>query len=500
MASSIQQGARHPQPRARSGPRALHLFARRTPVRIQNACSRRCPRRAWMRSGPGLATLDARAEDACHPPAALVHRAARRGHLRAIAGGAGARAHLHRRAAGRARARCAHRRARSVGAPAAVGRSARGTARHHLYRPARRLGGQLGPARLAPGAARLLARPARAYINGGGAEAGSRGERDRAGVLAPAAGRRSGGERLRVDRLPRAAVGLPEAVALDRLRPGRRHRAPGGDRAVGLVLVPPQRQRAARDPGRAGKRSDGRGRAARRRRADRHRRRHPPHGGRSARLARRDRAVAARAGAEGSLGRARPGRRRRGPRGAQPARLDQATPRSGRRQQHAAGRRDGGGGGRLAGDRAAGSAGRRPAAGRRPKNGTAPRGRARRVVASARGGARAVGRGARDRGAHRRRRDRRRRRRVGGARVRQRAAQRGRGLTARRVEDRGRGVEPARESELFEPFFTTKPEGTGLGLAISRAIARAHGGELTYARAGAVTRFSLSLPSRGAAA
>ncbi len=69
-----------------------------------------------------------------------------------------------------------------------------------------------------------------------------------------------------------------------------------------------------------------------------------------------------------------------------------------------------------------------------------------------------------------------------------------------RVEDRGRGVEPARESELFEPFFTTKPEGTGLGLAISRAIARAHGGELTYARAGAVTRFSLSLPSRGAAA
>jgi signal transduction histidine kinase len=63
-----------------------------------------------------------------------------------------------------------------------------------------------------------------------------------------------------------------------------------------------------------------------------------------------------------------------------------------------------------------------------------------------------------------------------------------------RVEDHGPGVEPTRQIELFEPFFTTKAEGSGLGLAISRAIARAHGGDLTYARAGAVTRFSLSLP------
>ena len=62
------------------------------------------------------------------------------------------------------------------------------------------------------------------------------------------------------------------------------------------------------------------------------------------------------------------------------------------------------------------------------------------------------------------------------------------------IEDHGDGVEPARTAELFEPFFTTKAEGTGLGLAISRAIARAHGGDVTYARAGAVTRFSLSLP------
>ncbi len=62
------------------------------------------------------------------------------------------------------------------------------------------------------------------------------------------------------------------------------------------------------------------------------------------------------------------------------------------------------------------------------------------------------------------------------------------------VEDHGAGVEPARAAELFEPFFTTKAEGTGLGLAISRAIARAHGGDVTYARAGEITRFSLSLP------
>jgi signal transduction histidine kinase len=61
------------------------------------------------------------------------------------------------------------------------------------------------------------------------------------------------------------------------------------------------------------------------------------------------------------------------------------------------------------------------------------------------------------------------------------------------VEDRGAGVKPDRVSELFEPFFTTKPDGTGLGLAISRAIARGHGGDLVYAREGAMTRFVLSI-------
>jgi signal transduction histidine kinase len=71
-----------------------------------------------------------------------------------------------------------------------------------------------------------------------------------------------------------------------------------------------------------------------------------------------------------------------------------------------------------------------------------------------------------------------------------------------RVEDCGAGV--PRSDELFEPFFTTKADGTGLGLAISRAIARAHGGDVTYTRVSAAeggnaeapknrTRFELSL-------
>ena len=61
------------------------------------------------------------------------------------------------------------------------------------------------------------------------------------------------------------------------------------------------------------------------------------------------------------------------------------------------------------------------------------------------------------------------------------------------VEDFGAGVPDGRAGEIFEPFFTTKPDGTGLGLAISRAIARAHGGDLTYAREAGTTRLVLRL-------
>lgn len=68
------------------------------------------------------------------------------------------------------------------------------------------------------------------------------------------------------------------------------------------------------------------------------------------------------------------------------------------------------------------------------------------------------------------------------------------GLCRLCVRDCGPGV--ANSAELFEPFFTTKPAGTGLGLAISRAIARAHGGEVSYRRSeseAAGTCFELSL-------
>jgi signal transduction histidine kinase len=72
------------------------------------------------------------------------------------------------------------------------------------------------------------------------------------------------------------------------------------------------------------------------------------------------------------------------------------------------------------------------------------------------------------------------------------------GVAALSVEDRGPGVPEERVHELFEPFFTTKPDGTGLGLAVSRAIAVASGGQVSYRRDGGVTRFELSLSTRGA--
>jgi signal transduction histidine kinase len=70
------------------------------------------------------------------------------------------------------------------------------------------------------------------------------------------------------------------------------------------------------------------------------------------------------------------------------------------------------------------------------------------------------------------------------------------GPTARvDVEDDGPGIGEAAAARLFEPFFTTKDRGTGLGLAVSRAIARAHGGDVTgEARLPRGARFTLRLP------
>jgi signal transduction histidine kinase len=65
------------------------------------------------------------------------------------------------------------------------------------------------------------------------------------------------------------------------------------------------------------------------------------------------------------------------------------------------------------------------------------------------------------------------------------------------VVDHGAGVPSSRAAELFEPFFTTKPSGTGLGLALARAVAAAHGGSLTYAREGDITRFTFTVSAAG---
>lgn len=66
-----------------------------------------------------------------------------------------------------------------------------------------------------------------------------------------------------------------------------------------------------------------------------------------------------------------------------------------------------------------------------------------------------------------------------------------------RFMDRGPGIKPEHRARIFEPFFTTRQNGTGLGLAVARAIAQAHGGDLTLeitAQPGAC--FVLSLPRR----
>ena len=63
------------------------------------------------------------------------------------------------------------------------------------------------------------------------------------------------------------------------------------------------------------------------------------------------------------------------------------------------------------------------------------------------------------------------------------------------VTDTGLGVPAAIRDRMFEPFFTTKATGSGLGLPISRAIARAHGGDVTVASTSdRGTTFRLTLP------
>ena len=65
-----------------------------------------------------------------------------------------------------------------------------------------------------------------------------------------------------------------------------------------------------------------------------------------------------------------------------------------------------------------------------------------------------------------------------------------------RVSDSGAGIAPGDLSRVFERFYSTAADlsrGTGLGLPIARAIARAHGGDLTASSPGGAV-FKLVLP------
>ena len=64
------------------------------------------------------------------------------------------------------------------------------------------------------------------------------------------------------------------------------------------------------------------------------------------------------------------------------------------------------------------------------------------------------------------------------------------------VEDRGKGIDPARMQHIFDPFYTTKRNGMGLGLYITREIVRSHGGRISVKRnPDRGTRFRITLPS-----
>jgi heavy metal sensor kinase len=67
------------------------------------------------------------------------------------------------------------------------------------------------------------------------------------------------------------------------------------------------------------------------------------------------------------------------------------------------------------------------------------------------------------------------------------------------VEDNGAGIAPEDHSRVFERFFrgdqSRSQEGAGLGLSLARAIARAHGGEITLSsQPDRGSRFSVRLP------
>ncbi len=66
------------------------------------------------------------------------------------------------------------------------------------------------------------------------------------------------------------------------------------------------------------------------------------------------------------------------------------------------------------------------------------------------------------------------------------------------VTDDGPGVPDDIRAQLFEPFFTTRPQGTGLGLSVVRAVAAAHGGDVSVTTSELGTCFTIRLPTDNA--
>lgn len=61
------------------------------------------------------------------------------------------------------------------------------------------------------------------------------------------------------------------------------------------------------------------------------------------------------------------------------------------------------------------------------------------------------------------------------------------------VADSGSGPPASVRAAIFEPFVTSKPEGVGLGLTLAKAVAAAHGGEVSWSRVDGETIFTMSL-------
>ena len=77
--------------------------------------------------------------------------------------------------------------------------------------------------------------------------------------------------------------------------------------------------------------------------------------------------------------------------------------------------------------------------------------------------------------------------------------QQGAGQVEVRVADDGPGIPSSERERIFERFVrlgtSSAPAGTGLGLVISKAIAEAHGGDITVSsKVGEGTCFRVELP------